>query len=382
MPNSGLKIANGQFSGTDELIPVASRVRGIKPYVAVSSLDHIRANPEQTAYKIDWNEATVPPSPKVTEAITDFLSSPQNLNFYPVLHSTNLVEKLASHHGIESERFLVTNGSDDALNTICTTYLDDDDTVLVASPTYQHFLVFVEARGARVTHHYAPDPFAADIEGFCRRAAKVKPRLIYVANPNNPTGTVYTNEELARLLEVNPSTLVIVDEAYSEFARSSAVELLQLYSNLIVTRTFSKAYGMAGLRIGYAMTDPRIIRDLRRIANPKNVNALAQIGALAALEDQEWLTWYLDEVDASKAMIAEWFEARGIECRITAANFFMVKLERAPWVVQRLRGEGIYVRDRSNIPSLTGYVRYSIGTQEQTRQILERTGRVLDAMQA
>lgn len=378
MPKTGLKIADKPKRTDAEQIPVARRVKGIKPYVAVSSLDAIDARPGEVAFKIDWNEATVPPSPRVAEAISNFLKNSQNLNLYPVLNSMNLIEKLAAFHGMPEDMFLVTNGSDDGLNTLCTTFLDEDDTVLVAAPTYQHFLVFVQSRGAKISRHYAPNPFEADIVGLMRRAERIRPRMIYLANPNNPTGVIYDNQALAQLLKANPQTLVIVDEAYSEFSGSSAVELLQTYSNLVVTRTFSKAYGMAGLRIGYTMASPQRVMDLRRVFNPKNVNVLAQVGAMAALDDQEWLEWYLDEVEQSKDLIKEWFEARNLECIITAANFFMVRVEQAPWFVRSLQEENVYVRDRSSMRGLAGYVRYSIGTVEQTREILERTGRVLE----
>lgn len=379
MPQQGLRIAPRPpiVGGT---IEIAGPIRQLKPYQAVSSLENIHARPDQSPLKLDWNEATVPPSPRVIEAITAFLGNTHHLNWYPVLNSTNLIERLARFHGVPGDRMLITNGSDDALNTICTTYLDVDDPVLVASPTYQHFLVFAQSRGAEIVHHYAPDPFATDVDGLAAALAEVRPKVLYLVNPNNPTGTLYTPAEITTLLEAAPGTLVIVDEAYSEFAGTSAIGLLHEYSNLIVTRTFSKAYGMAGLRIGYALAHERVIEDLRRVFNPKSVNVLAQVGAMAALEDQPWLRWYIDEVDQSKAMMAEWFAARGIEFQNTPANFVMVRFDQAAWVVRLLMDEGVYVRDRSHVPSLSGFVRYSVGTTEQTRDLLIRTGRVLDRL--
>jgi histidinol-phosphate aminotransferase len=380
MAKSRLEIVRPARRGHSHTIPVARRVQGIKPYATVSSRQLIAEHPDRAIFKIDWNEATVPPSPKVVTAITEFLQTPHHLNWYPELNSIGLTEKLGQFHSLRPEQFLVTNGSDDGLNTLCTTYLDDEDCVLVASPTYLHFLVFVQARGATVAHHYGRDPFKTDLEGLIKRADQTQPRLIYLANPNNPTGVTYTNAQLADLLEAHPNSLVIVDEAYSEFAGESAVELLHSYSNLVISRTFSKAYGMAGLRVGYLMADPRIVEDLRRVFNPKNVNALAQVGAAAALEDHTWLSWYLDEVNGSKELINAWFGERDLTYRMTPGNFFMVKLDHAPWVVRRLQEEGVYIRDRSSIPSLAGYVRFSIGTREQTVEVLERFASVLDAM--
>jgi histidinol-phosphate aminotransferase len=380
MPKTGLRVAQRPNLEADGGIPVAQHIRGIQPYVAVSSLEAMRSEPERESFKIDWNEATVPPSPAVSKAITEFLSNSHHLNLYPVLNSQNLIGCLADYHGLSQEQFLVTNGSDDALNTLCSTYLDVDDRVLVVSPTYQHFLVFVQSRGATVEHFYGLDPFQPDIDGLIEKAAQVRPRMIYLANPNNPTGVMYSVDAIKLLLEANPTALVIVDEAYSEFAGQSARQLLYTYSNLVITRTFSKAFGMAGLRIGYTMADAQVISNLRRLFNPKNVNALAQVGAMAALEDTDWLAWYLSEVEQSKALITRWFADRNIECRMTPANFCMVRFERAPWVVRSLREEGVYVRDRSSMPGLAGFVRYSIGTVAQTEEILRRTGSVLERM--
>ena len=127
---------------------MARNIRPIQPYVAVSSLDEIRAQPERQSFKLDWNEATVPPSPAVTKALQSYLSDCNQLNFYPELRSASLCVKLAEKHNLSADNFLVTNGSDDALNTICATFLDPRDEVLIVAPTYQHFEVFVQTRGS------------------------------------------------------------------------------------------------------------------------------------------------------------------------------------------------------------------------------------------
>jgi len=359
-------------------IAPARMVREVKPYQAVSSLEAILSRPDQVPLKLDWNESTVPPSPKVLEAIQAFLGNAHHLNWYPVLNSTNLIERLEKHLGLSGDQLLITNGSDDALDTICTTYLDPDDVVLVPSPTYTHFLVFAQTRGAQIQALHGPDPFASCIDLLVQTAQRVRPRLLYLVNPNNPTGVLYTREEVATLLAACPETLVIVDEAYSEFAGCSCIDLLHTYPNLVITRTFSKAYGIAGLRIGYAMAAPGVIMDLRRVFNPKSVNVLAQIGAMAALEDQSYLRWYLGEVEASKRLLQPFFAARGLPFKLTPANYFLVQFDQAPWVVKRLQEEGVYVRDRSGMNQLAGWVRFSLGTEEQTRDLLDRIDRVLE----
>ncbi|MBU0550743.1 histidinol-phosphate aminotransferase family protein [Myxococcota bacterium] len=376
MPKSRLSVAPAVIKPTPEF-RLAEPIQAISPYQAVSSLDEIQARPGLPAYKLDWNESTVPPSPKVAEAIRAFLDQAQHLNWYPVLNSANLAARLEAFYGVGRDRVLVTNGSDDALSTICTTYLNPEDPVLVISPTYQHFLVFAQSRGAQIIHHYAPDPFDKDIPGVLDALARAQPRLCYLVNPNNPTGVHYTPSEVARLLAAAPSTLFIVDEAYSEFAGITAIGLVEAYRNIIVTRTFSKAYGLAGLRVGYALARAEIIEDLKRVFNPKSVNVLAQLGAIAALDDQVHLRWFLDEVERSKRHIAAWCEVEGVPCQLTPANYVMLRFEQAPWVVRRLREEGIYVRDRSQMEQLQGYVRFSVGTLEQTKAVLLRLSAIL-----
>ncbi len=362
------------------VIEVARHVQGLKPYQVVSSLDHIQAHPEQTPYKIDWNESTVLPSPKVAEAITAFLQGSHHLNWYPVLNSANLIERLSRFYAIPEEKILVSSGSDDALNTLCATYINAGDLVLVASPTYQHFVLFAQARGARIVPFYASDPFTKDVAALRAQIQREQPRMVYIVSPNNPTGVMYTPDEMASLIDVAPNTLFILDEAYGEFARASCLELLGDYRNLVITRTFSKAYGIAGLRVGYAFADGTIVSDMRRIASPKGVNVMAQIGAIAALEDQEHLNWYVDQVERSKQVIADWAEVHGVPCHLTPANFVMMQFEQAPWVVRQLRNAGVYVRDRSAMTNLAGYVRFSVGTLEQTEIVLQHLENVLTSL--
>jgi histidinol-phosphate aminotransferase len=382
MSGTGLSVAPHGAPPRSSVIEVADTVRELSPYQAVSSLDHIAARPDQVPLKLDWNEATIPPSPKVIEAITGFLGNTHHLNWYPVLNSTNLIEKLARHWNVAGERLLITNGSDQALDTVCATYLNPGDQVLVPSPTYTHFLVFAQTRGAQIVPFYGADPFQPAFDALLDVVLRLRPKLLYLVNPNNPTGVCYTPEQVAALLAAVPETLVIVDEAYSEFAGFDCIHLLEAYSNLIITRTFSKAYGMAGLRIGYALAAPEVVRDMRRVFNPKSVNVLAQIGAMAALDDQPYLRAYLDEVARSKEVLGEWLAARGLVHHITPANYVMIRFDRAPWVVQTLQEAGVYVRDRSGQQRLENYVRFTIGTVEHTYDLLDRLGAVLDRLGA
>ena len=356
--------------------PVARGVARLSPYDPTTSLDHIQAHPERVPFKLDWNEATVPPSPRVLEAIARFLGNSHHLNWYPELYSRRLTEALGRYTDLSPEHLLVTNGSDDALALVCNTFLDPADEVVAPTPTYTHFFVFAQAKGGRLVRVRYDDPFAVQLE---RVLAAISPRtkVIYLVSPNNPTGVVYERPDVERVLDAAPGAIVIVDEAYHEFYGRTVMPLVRTRPNLVVTRTFSKSFGMAGLRIGYLAAHPDCVGELKRIFSPKSVNVLGQIAARAALSDLEYLNRYVGEVNASKPLLVDFFRSRGLEARSTPANYILFRPPEARMFCERLTEEGVYIRDRSSMPQLEGLVRMSIGTVAQTREVIERCDRVL-----
>ena len=355
---------------------VADSVQDILPYDAVSSLPRILERPEMEHFKLDWNESTIPPSPRVKKAVMSYLDGMHSLNFYPALFSPELRLKLQSYVGYSADHILVTNGSDDALDLICKTYLNPGDHVLTPYPTYTHFLLYARSRGALVDKVVPGDVFASDVEGILG-ALTEDTKIIYLVNPNNPTGQLLPNAELARIADAAPQAIIIVDEAYMEFAGSTAAGLIADYPNIVVSRSFSKAFGLAAMRIGYLIAQPVTVRELTRLYNPKSVNQLAQVAASAALDDLEYYRRYLEEVDRSKKLFVRWCEKRNIPVQNTPANFIMVKVERVGEVVERLAEVGVYVRNRSGFPQLNGYFRLNLGTVAQTTAVLKRFESVL-----
>lgn len=355
-------------------IPVAPTVQALTPYEAVSSQAAIEAKPDHhTSFKLDWNESTIAPSPKVTEAISRYLTEGRGLNWYPRLGSADLVEALVGYTGVSSEHILATNGSDDALHLICDTYLDRGDEVVIPVPTYNHFMVFAQSRGAKLVTTRGETAFDSNLAGI-ERVMNQNTRLLYLVSPNNPTGVVYEPHIVAEICERYPRTLIVLDEAYFEFSQITGIGLVERYPNLLVTRTFSKAFGLAGLRVGYLASNPSLVKGLRRMYNPKSVNTLGQIGAIAALEDLAYLHEYLDEVRASKEILREFFEKNGVDAHITPANFVVVRMPDLQGTLSQLESRGVYVRDRSSYPGLSGCLRMTVGTQEQTKRLLERVG--------
>lgn len=358
-------------------VRVAEPVRALTPYEAVSSQRAIEALPGTTPiFKLDWNESTIPPSPKVQEAIAAHVAGGPGLNWYPELGSKNLLLALSDYTGLRPEHILATNGSDDGLHLICATYLDDGDEVVVPVPTYNHFVVFAHSRGAKINRVVSRNPFEPSLDDV-RAAVTDKTKLIYLVSPNNPTGVVTEPSEVAALCREYPDTLIVLDEAYFEFSQVTGINLVSEFSNLIVTRTFSKAFGLAGLRVGYLAAHPDIVEGLSRLYNPKSVNTLAQIGAMAALDDLDYLNTFLDEVATSKEVLRSFFATRpNVSAWITPANFVVVRVTNIQQTLDRLESLGIYVRDRSGYPGLEGCLRMSVGTVEQTERLIDRLAKV------
>ncbi len=357
-----------------ESIEVAPTVQALTPYEAVSSQAAIEAQPDHhNSFKLDWNESTIDPSPRVNEAIAAYLSGGRGLNWYPRLGSAELIEALVDYTGVSHDHLLATNGSDDALHLICATYLDRDDEVVIPVPTYNHFMVFAQSRGARVVTTRGQTAFDPNVEGI-EAIMTEKTRLLYLVSPNNPTGVVYGPDVVERLCRAYPQTLIVLDEAYFEFSQISGIELVEKFPNLLVTRTFSKSFGLAGLRVGYLAAAPQLVQGLRRIYNPKSVNTLGQVGAVAALKDLGYLNAFLEEVNASKEILRRFFAEREVEANITPANFVVIRRPDIQKTLGQLEERDVYVRDRSSYPGLEGCLRMTVGTTSQTRRLLERIG--------
>jgi histidinol-phosphate aminotransferase len=362
----------GLSSSQDRQIELADTARRLTPYRAVTSQKDIAESDHDETFKLDWNESTIPPSPKVKEALTTYLmEGERGLNWYPKLGSETLLEHLEDYTNLTKDHLLATNGSDDALRLICSSYVDPGDEIVLPVPTYNQFIVFAQNRGAELTKIESSNPFERNLSELYDHVSS-DTRLLYLVSPNNPAGTVIPPEDVEQLCRDFPETLIVLDEAYYEFSQTTGIELVEDYSNLIVTRTFSKAFGLAGLRVGYMAADPRVVEDMSRLYNPKSVNRMAQIGAVAALNDLDYLNSFLDEVEESKQMLEAFFTEKGFEAQVTPANFLVVNVGDVDETIDALEQKGIFVRDRSNYPGLDGCIRISVGTVSQTEKLIDR----------
>jgi histidinol-phosphate aminotransferase len=330
------------------------------------------ANEGETVYKLDWNEADQVPSPRVQQALKDLIEEPRSISWYPEAGSLQLRRALANYTGLAPDNILVCHGSDAAMELMATTLIRLGDTALIVSPTYDNFRAVVEQRGAEVVKFDYRGERAFPTDAFCAAIRNHSPRVVYVVNPNNPIGYALNEATIGEILGVcaRLSTILVIDEAYYEFCGRSCTKLIESYPQLIVTRTLSKAFGLAGLRLGYVLAAENVIRVLLRVYNPKSVTSFAKTAALAALEDADLMKLYVDRVRESRERLYALLDAFGILYYKSEANFVLLRHEPAPDLVSHLESRGVLVRDRTRHFDGAGHVRITIGGSESTDALL------------
>jgi histidinol-phosphate aminotransferase len=316
------------------------------------------------ALRLDFNENTLACSPRVREALAQI--SAGALTKYPEREPVEAV--VAAHLGIKPEQAALTNGVDEAIHVLFETFLDAGDELLLPVPTYTMYEVYASATDARVIAVQAADDLAFPFE---RLVAAISPRakVIAIANPNSPSGTAATREQLLDLAARAPQAVVLVDEAYFHFHGETVMDLVGTLPNLFVARTFSKAYGLAGLRLGLLAGPAELMKWVRRVLSPYSVNSLALACLPAALGDTEYLNWYASEVLAARSEFEAVVDRLNIRRWPSRANFILVDIgARHAEFVRMMRAAGVLVRDRSSDPGCDGRVRITIGTREQMKK--------------
>jgi len=346
----------------------------IRPRKAVERLKKYRPPMEGRAGKLrlDFNENTVGCAPEVVRALRSALT-PEMLTRYPEYGESR--QTLARYFGVKPEEMLLTNGTDDAIKAICDAFVDPGDVLLVPAPTFPVYEFFHNVAGGDIERVRYDEHFRLPVESIVTAIHK-KTRWVPLASPNNPTGTQISKPDLRTLLEAAPHVLVLVDEAYYDFSGATVLPWIRKYENLLVTRTFSKAFGLAALRMGFIFGNPELVELMHRAQSPFQVNSLALLAASIAIQHERHVRKYVAEVRANRDLVYRWLGSRGIPYVRSSANFILTRVgERAPEIAQRLRAEGILVRDWSYDPHLEGYLRFTIGSHAQTRRLLEELER-------
>jgi histidinol-phosphate aminotransferase len=316
--------------------------------------------------RLDFNENTFACSPRVLEALGRI--SRGDLTRYP---EREPVERaVAQHLGLTPAQTLLTNGVDEAIHVLCQTYLDAGTEMLLPVPTYSMYEVYASGTPARIVPVAANPGFQFATDALLT-AITPATRLIAIANPNSPTGQAVRREDLLAILNAAPHAAVLVDEAYFHFFGESVIDLVGYVPNVIVARTFSKAYGLAGLRLGVLCAAEEQMQWMRRAISPYSVNSVALACLTAALDDQDYLHWYTEEVLASRTAFESALARLSVPHWPSQANFVLVSIgARHRAFVEAMRARGVLVRDRSSDPGCDGCVRITLGTREQTQQAL------------
>jgi histidinol-phosphate aminotransferase len=316
--------------------------------------------------RLDFNENTVGCSPAALRALRRMTA--EQLCIYPEYEGSQ--RRLARHFGVRPSEMLFTNGVDDALRLLMDTFVEPGSTVLLPEPTFTMYRFYAEIAGARVAVERYDAEMRFPLEAILR-ALRRRPRLLCVANPNNPTATLLDRKTLARILDDAPRTLVLVDEAYYEFAGVTVLPWIRRRANLIVSRTFSKAVGLAGLRLGALFACGELADAMRRAGTPFPVNSAALVAAEAAMKDRRFLRKYVRQIKESRGHLAQGLEALGARVFPSAANFLLVDFgPGGSRLVRRLARRNILLRDRAGELGRDGFVRVTVGTPAQTRALL------------
>ena len=316
--------------------------------------------------RLDFNENTSGCGPAVLRALRKL--TPQQLAMYPEYALPT--QRLAAHFGVADEELLLCNGGDDALRVFFDAFVDPGTSILICEPTFPMYRYYAEIAGARIGNVcYGPE-MEFPLDDFVA-ALRRKPRVAFIANPNNPTGTLIQLDIIKKLLRAATHTALIIDEAYAEFSGVTALSLIRKHPQLFVTRTFSKAAGLAGLRLGAVMACRDSLSYLRRAMPPFPVNLAALVAAEAAVRDRATVRTYVEQTKAIRENLTAELQKLGVRTFPSAGNFLLADFgPQGPALFSTLAAQGILLRDRGK-EFAPGYVRITIGSAAEMQRLLK-----------
>lgn len=327
----------------------------------------------RTIIKLASNENPIGPSPKALAAMR---RAAKEAHLYPDGNGFRLRQAIARKHGVAMEQVVLGNGSNEIIEFIGHTYLAPGDEMVISQYAFAIYEIVGKLCQARIVEAPARD-LGHDLEAM-RKAITAKTRVIFVANPNNPTGTAVSEKTLHEFIAaVPPHVLVVVDEAYQEFLgyATDTAHLIGPHPNLAVMRTFSKAHGLAGLRIGYGLASPEVAAAFQKVRQPFNANAIAQAGALAALGDEAHIRKTVKMVVDGRAFLEKKLQKRRIRWAPSCANFLLVHVGDGRTVFEGLMRQSVIVRPMHGY-KLPEWIRVTIGTPVQNRKFLKALDQV------
>lgn len=359
-----------------ELAP--NYIRAIAPYQPGKPISELERELGITdIVKLASNENPLGASPMAIAAARDALS---DISLYPDGNGFALKSALVERFGVDFSQVFLGNGSNDLLELVARAFLTVGDRVVYSDHAFAVYPLATQAVGAQGISVAAKN-YGHDLDAMGRAAVEQGAKLVFIANPNNPTGTFLPADELYAFLRKLPSDiLVVLDEAYNEYlpadCRYDSVAWLGEFRNLVISRTFSKAYGLASLRVGYALGDAEVMDMINRVRQPFNVNNMAQAAALAALNDSEFVERTFEMNLAGMAQLTEGLRQLGVDYIPSFGNFISFQVRDAAHVYRRLLESGVIVRPISGY-AMPDYLRVSIGLESQNQKFLSALKRIL-----
>jgi histidinol-phosphate aminotransferase len=327
--------------------------------------------------KLDWNEGTVSLyKNKLIDGIIEYIDK-IGLNIYPDVANEELLRLLSDYASVSSENIQYFSSSDSSHEVLTRTFLNVNDCVLILGPTYDNFRLNCETMGAKCFFTEYKNSSIEIITSIQKSIEKINPKLVYICNPNNPTGDILERDVLVSLIRNNKNVLFIIDEAYFEFGGITLSDICLTDVNLIITRTMSKAFCLAGIRFGYIIAPKLLLSSINKVRNPKSVAALSQICAIVALNNIDEMKSYVKEVLNAKVEFVDRLIAMNIGINIRAesgGNFLLMEFKDEylrKIFISAFNGHNIYVREFTHISGLEKYLRITIGTRPQMMRVIE-----------
>lgn len=352
-------------------------LRNFKPYsVASHKVWQVDDCKREDILKLDWNESTIQPSPVVYKRLNNLMNT-KFLNLYPETYNNRIYELLSRYVGIGEKNIQYFASSDSLHEYIAKLYITVGDPVLILWPSYDNFRLTAQVAGANVIFYNMGSDFSMNFEELVNKIDNKQPSLVYICNPNNPTGSIIDNMHIEKLVSMFEQTIFLIDEAYIEFSPEySCKELVKQYDNLLISRTMSKAFGLANVRFGYLIASEENINYISSIRNPKNITTFAQEAVIGALSDIEYMKKYVCEVNLSKKYFID--SLKNITCSPftvyeSYGNFVMIECQSTlvkNEIISYLERRNVFVRNLSQSKMLEKCIRVTIGTCDQMKFVV------------
>ena len=348
-------------------IPPARNISNIAPYIPISD-DDIDA---VSTLKLDWNESALEVNDQVRKVLIETINKPNALNWYPPVRKEKFKEAIAKYCAVNMRNVEIFPGSDSAIEFLCKVFVGDGTIIGLVEPTYDQARLSFEISGGNLRRFSFKDIFRPTFDELCSQILGSE-KIIYMSNPNNPTGFLWACDELTQLITRYPSILFIIDEAYIEFANEATCSpLVNSYSNIVVVRTFSKGLALAGLRVGFLIFPESYVETFSKVLNVKDVNILALVAGQEVLKTIEDTNKNIQELIAGRNYACDALNSNGLKVINGQGNFFLLKSRNPKGLMDHMRDKNILVRSRDGLPGLKGYLRISSAAVTEMKRVVE-----------